>query len=342
MKKLIRCVAFFIIGFLIFQVLTYVFVPKWNSKIDPATPRFKEFYRQEKNSIDVLAVGASDVGRGYSPVKVWKEYGITSFNLGTSNQTFSLAYYLIDEAIKYQKPKVIVLDMDALFVEKDAPEGEYRKLFDNLKLDNVKIQAINDEKVRAGDKLPYIFPLLRFHSRYSELEEKDFKTKSLNEKYKELSFMGMAMSEEIKPYVDAKQYMEDKGETEKVSDENLYYTEKIIDLCKKNDIQLLWDELPSATSWSYARYEKTLELAKKYNIEFIDYNLADMMYNLNFNWMTDTADGGNHLNVQGAEKISNHIGKILSEKYNCKDYRKDIEKAKVWNEVVQRYDNNRE
>ena len=50
MKKLIRCIAFFIIGFLIFQVLTYVFVPKWISKIDPATPRFKEFYELEKNS----------------------------------------------------------------------------------------------------------------------------------------------------------------------------------------------------------------------------------------------------------------------------------------------------
>ena len=230
MKKLIRCVAFFIIGFLIFQVLTYVFVPKWISKIDPATPRFKEFYELEKNSVDVLAIGASDVGRGYSPVKVWKEYGITSFNLGTSNQTFSLAYYLISEAIKYQKPKVIVLDMDALFVEKDAPEGEYRKLFDNLKLDDVKIQAINDEKVRAGDKLPYIFPLLRFHDRYNKLEEEDFKTKSLSKKYKKLSYMGMAMSYEIKPYIDTKEYMKDKGEIEKVPDENVYYLEKISNL----------------------------------------------------------------------------------------------------------------
>ena len=341
MKKLIRCIAFFIIGFLIFQVLTYVFVPKWISKIDPATPRFKEFYELEKNSVDVLAIGASDVGRGYSPVKVWKEYGITSFNLGTSNQTFSLAYYLISEAIKYQKPKVIVLDMDALFVEKDAPEGEYRKLFDNLKLDDVKIQAINDEKVRAGDKLPYIFPLLRFHDRYNKLEEKDFKTKSLNKKYKELSYMGMAMSYEIKPYIDTKEYMKDKGEVEKVPDENVYYLEKIINLCKENDIQILWVEIPSATSWSYARYKKTAELAQKYNIEFIDYNLEEMMKNLGIDWMTDTADKGNHLNVVGAEKISNHIGKILSEKYNCKDNRKDIEKSKLWNEVVQRYDNNR-
>lgn len=341
MKKLIRCIVFFIIGFLIFQVLTYVFVPKWISKIDPATPRFNEFYKQEKNSIDVLAIGASDVGRGYSPVKVWKEYGITSFNLGTSNQTFSLAYYLIKETIKYQTPKVIVLDMDALFVEKDAPEGEYRKLFDNLKLDDVKMQAINDERVRAGDKLPYIFPLLRFHDRYNKLEEEDFKTKSLSKKYKKLSYMGMAMSYEIKPYIDTKEYMKDKGEVEKVPDENLYYLEKIINLCNENNIQILWVEIPSATSWSYARYKKTAELAQKYNIEFIDYNLEEMMVNLGVDWMTDTADRGNHLNVVGAEKISNHIGKILSEKYNCKDHRKDIEKAKVWNEVVQRYDNNK-
>ena len=65
-SKIIKCIIFFIIGIFIFQVLTHIFVPKWLSQVDPATPRIKGIYEEEKNSLDVLVIGASDVGRGYS------------------------------------------------------------------------------------------------------------------------------------------------------------------------------------------------------------------------------------------------------------------------------------
>ena len=341
MKKILRCIIFLIIGFIIFQMLTKVFVPKWMSQVDPASPRFSGFYELEKNTIDVLVIGASDVGRGYSPIKVWEEYGITSYNLGTSNQTMSLAYYVLKEATKYQKPKVVVLDLDAFFVEQDAPEGEYRKLFDNMKLDEVKLEAINDEKVRADNKLSYVFPLLRFHSRWDKLEKKDVK-KSLKKEYRKISYMGMAMSTDIKPYIDKNKYMEDKGEKEFISEENLYYIDKIINFCKENEIKILWVEIPSTTSWSFARNKEAQKLADKYNIEFIDYNLEAIRDELNFKWETDTADNGNHLNVNGAEKISKHIGNVLSQEYNCKNHKEDKEICEVWEKVVKRYNENKE
>ena len=341
MKNILRSIIFLIVGFMILQLLTHIFVPKWMSQVDPASPRFSGFYSLEKNTIDVLVVGASDVGRGYSPLKVWKEYGITSYNLGTSNQTMSLAYYVIKEAIKTQKPKTLVLDMDALFVTKDAPEGEYRKLFDNLKLDDVKLEAINDEDVRAGNQLSYIFPILRFHSRWDKLEKKDVNM-SLKKEYKKVSYMGMAMSYKIKPYIDTKKYMEDKGENEKITEENLYYVDKIVNLCHENNIELLWIEIPSTTSWSYARNKATQELANKYNIEFIDYNLPHLIEEIKLDWSKDTADLGNHLNVYGAEKVSKDIGKILSEKYNCTSHKNDEHISKTWNEELERYNKNKE
>lgn len=340
--RLIKCIIFFIIGLFIFETLTHIFVPKWVFPTDPATPRIKGFYSEKSNTIDVLVIGASDVGRGYSPVTVWNKYGITSYNLGTSNQTMSLAYYLLKESLNYQNPNVVVLDMDALFVDYDAPEGEYRKLFDNMKLGKVKLEAINDKNVRISDKdkLSYIFPLLRFHDKWDKLGKIDFK-KSIKEESKAISYKGMAMSCDIKPYIDNNKYMSEKGEIATITEENLYYVDKIVKLCEENSIKMLWTEIPSTTSWSLARNKTTQELANKYNIEFIDYNLESIRNELKFDWTKHTADQGNHLNVNGAEKISKHIGKVLSEKYNCKSHKKDKKISKNWNKEAKRYKENK-
>lgn len=336
MKKVIRATLFLLIGVIIFWILTIIFIPKWTGKIDPATPRIKGFYLEEKNTIDVLAVGASDVGRGFSPITLWNDYGITSYNLGTSNQTMALAYYVIKEAIQYQDIKIVILDMDAVFVEKNAPEGEYRKLFDNMRDGKTKWEALQDPNLEIDNKLSYIFPLIRFHSRWSELNEEDF---YITKKYdKSTSYKGMAMSNAVKPYIDKTEYMKDIGKNEEISEKNQSYIKKIIELCQENDIKLLWVEIPSATSWSSARSEATKKLAKEYNIEFIDMNYP--LQGFDFDWKTDTADKGNHLNVQGAEKVSKYIGEVLKERYGVEDHSKDP-KYSNWYEEAKRYEKNK-
>ena len=337
MKKIIRVALFLLIGAIIFWVLTIIFVPKWIGKIDPATPRIKGFYLEEKNTIDVLAVGNSDVGRGFSPITLWNNYGITSYNLGTSNQTMLLAYYVIKEATEYQDIKTVVLDMDATFVEKNAPEGEYRKLFDNMRWGKTKIEALNETDLEIDNKLSYVFPLIRFHSRWNELEDNDFYiTKKYN---KSTAYKGMAMSSEVKPYVDKKEYMKDTGEVARISEKNQLYIKKIVDLCREKNIELLWIEMPSATSWSSARSKAVQELAKQYEIEFIDMNYP--IPGLDFDWESDTADGGNHLNISGAEKVSNYVGKVLQEKYHLEDHRQDPKYAS-WYDEAKRYEKNKQ
>lgn len=347
-NKALKFIIFLIFGILIFQVLTYIFVPKWTDQEDPATGRIRGYYKEDTNTIDVLAIGASSVGKGYSPIEVWNKYGITSYNLGTSNQTMSFAYYLIKEAINYQSIKVVVLDMDTIFSETNAPEGEYRKLFDNMKLGKVKIEAINDKnlKIEDKDKLSYVFPLLRFHTRFQDIKNIDFKY-LLNDENENLSYKGMAITVGVKPYIDNERYMEEKNdEGPVISDENLYYTNEIIKLCKDENIKLIFMTIPSATSgpigkqvldWSLNKNRQVEELANKNEIEFIDFNLPGIQKEIGFDWLKDSSDCGNHLNVYGAEKVSNYIGKILSEEYNVPDHRNDKEISNNWNEIAKKY-----
>ena len=347
MKKVsivLKLIIFLIIGIFILKFLDYIFVPKWLDYFDSSSARIKEYYNEKKDTIDVLVIGSSSISRGYSPITVWNNYSITSYNLGTLNQRMSFAYYLIKESIKTQTPKAIVLDMESTFLDGDAPEGEYRKLFDNMKFGNVKLEAIGDKRlhIEKEDKLSYIFPTLRFHSRWNKLEKEDFEF-NLNEEYKQLSYKGMAMIAETKPYIDNEKYMEDKSDNSKISDNSLYYINKIRNLCKKKNIQLLFIQMPEAKRiakpyWSLAKSKKVKELADNYEIEFIDFNLTENQVKINFDWTKDSSDGGEHLNVYGAEKVSNYIGKILSEKYNIPNHKNDANIADEWNEEAQRYE----
>lgn len=342
MKKrlilIIKIIIFIIILIYLLNVLTKILIPKWVSNTDPALPRIKGFYKEKESSIDIIALGNSNVGRGFSPITLWDKYGITSYDLGTSNQTISLAYYLFKETLNYQKPQVIVLDMNSLFQEKDAPEGEYRKLFDNLKLGSTKLEAIFDQDLGISNKskLSYVFPIFRFHSRWSELNEEDFKLMSYN-KYDDIAYKGMAVSSVKKAYIDKNNYMGVKqDENSVIPDKNLKYFEKIVKICDKNNIKLLLIEIPSTYTWSLDKSNKTVELAKKYKLQFIDYNLKENINRIKFNDSEDYADGGYHLNVVGAEKITNDLGQILVKKYNCINH-KDDEKYAHWNEVSNKY-----
>ena len=327
-KKITAKIIFFILILLILlHILDRIFIPKWlEEKDNRMTQIIKGFYSEPKNSLDVVFMGNSDIYRGISPIVLWDEYGIASYNFVSSGQRMWTAYYLMEEALKYQKPKVIVLNMDAAFNETKSSESNYRKAFDNMKFGTTKIKAILDKvfKNKLIDKISYIFPTIRYHSRWAELKENDLLEAFKNVKFE---YKGMDLTTEIKPYNYEYQYMEKDHSEEKIGKKCSKYLNKMINLCKKYDIELLLIELPSAESWSNDLSKKTTEFAKENNLKYIDMNLNAK--ELGFDWKTDSSDGGDHLNVYGATKISKYLGNILQEEYNIPDRRTDA-KYKEW------------
>lgn len=320
LTNLIKVVCFLLIGIVLFCVATNIVVPKW---VTPADNRMsyimQGFYKEPKNSLDVIFMGNSDVYRGVSPITLWDEYGIASYNYVSSGQRMWTAYYMLVESLKYQKPELIVLNMDSAFNESQSSESNYRKVFDNMKLSKNKIDAITDPvfQNKKSEIFSYIFPIYRFHSRWSELETKDF-TKAF--KRTKFDYKGLDLTVDVKPYT-KNDYMQRDTTEKQIGEKCDKYLNKIINICKENNIQLLLIELPSADSWSQDLSNKTTEFAKQHELEFIDLNL--LLNEMDFSWQTDTADGGDHLNVYGAEKVSKYLGKILKENYSIKDRKED-------------------
>ena len=63
-------------------------------------------------------------------------------------------------------------------------------------------------------------------------------------------------------------------------------------------------------------------------VTYEDLNLNDA---LGIDWASDTKDGGDHLNFDGAKKVSAYVGNWLSEAYGLKDKRNNPD-YKHWEE----------
>lgn len=332
-KKIFSIFIFILIGIILFYILNIIFMPEWVINND-ATLSTRGIYEEKKNSLDVVFVGSSNIYNGISPLEIWEETGIPSYSYASPEQKIWLSYYAIEELFKYQKPKIIMLDMNEAFTdaENNYDEDTIRKLLDNMKIGKAKLDAINDPNLdySISDKISFLIPITRYHTRWDSLTTKDIER--LFYSY-DSAFKGYSYSKNIEAFegnTEYLQYEEGKAEINQVA---LEYLEKIIKICEENNTELILIDMPSPNTWSYVRHKAVEEYANEKGIKFLELNCVE---EINIDWSTDTQDKGWHLNVKGAEKVSKYISKYLKENYNLQN-QKNNPKYSDWNKDLEKY-----
>lgn len=295
-RRVVRVLAFGLVLALMLQALSWVLVPKTYGKGGGMRNyRSRGFYGEEKDSLDVAAIGNSDLYSGFSPMEIWEDHGITAYACGEIKQQVNQAFYLLQELLTCQKPKVVILEVDSLFDE--SATGHLASILESA--------------------VKYVFPLLEYHDRWKEVKISDFKSQDTiwHDPDK-----GYYYSAETVPYRGG-DYMRDKGKTAEMDPMTAYYLDEFMGLCRDSDIAVILVEMPSANSWNRARHEAVAAYAQQQEVPFIDFNLN--MEETGFDWAPDSRDGGNHLNHSGARKISAWLGDYLAQNYELEDHRQD-------------------
>lgn len=333
---ILKIVIFTLIMLLLLQSTSVLLTPKWITNSDSyQTNTMKGYYDLPDNTLDALYLGSSDVYRGVSPMEIWNQYGITGYDFAFTGARMWTNYYTLREALRSQSPKVVFMEMESTFSNGLSKEVNTRKTYDYMEWSQVKWDALNDPILNNSsfDILSFIFPVLRYHDRISQLTPDDFTAPFMN--YHN-SQKGFAITGKVNVPDEDKitSYMKKTDDAPQIENRVLKYFEQIVNLCKENNIQLVLFCVPSIENWSYARHNSTAALAKDYGVDFIDMNMYAS--DIGIDWHKDTCDKGTHLNITGAQKVSKYFGNIISKDYSLPDHRND-DSYYTWNNDYQDY-----
>lgn len=361
--QIMKVVVFLSGFFFLFITIQKTMIPQWDypQTVENTTRTVSDIYQLKQDSVEVVFLGPSTSVSGISPLKLYNDEHILSYNFATSAQDIFISYYLLEELVKYQTPKVVVLEICSNMFGSIPSHNNvaWRRVIDSMPFSSNKIEfakAYTKYCEDPDDLVSIIFPLCKYHSRWKELGQDDFDNNdTLYCNY------GFRMSSQISPSLNtveemnnlAKEmeldniestYINDQGTISFEENENfLYdvhidqsridYLKKIKDLCEINGIELLTFSMPannlpsiSRSAWTLPRYNAVKETTTVNDIKYID-----LLYDaqLEYDWETDTQDGGAHVNIWGAEKTTAFLGKYLRENYSLSeayDIRREYDK----------------
>ena len=192
---------------------------------------------------------------------------------------------------------------------------------------------IHDEVFESDfdDIVSYYFPLLRYHSRWSEIRPKDIK--DLNKKYWSIN-KGFVMTSVSVPNKTGYDYMNPNNRDVKMQDYVKKYFYKVVDLCKEKGIDLVFIGIPDKRAWNYESSVLMQKLANETGTKFLDLNDKEKYP---VDWNIDSEDGGMHFNILGAQKITEYVTNYIKENYSLESY--DDE---VWNKDLIKYNERKE
>ena len=114
----------------------------------------------------------------------------------------------------------------------------------------------------------------------------------------------------------------------------LHLGQKLIELAMESCGIFHLVQVPSQTTWTYARHNAVNDYAKKNGIPFLDLDLKRK--EIGFSWKTDSQDAGNHLNCYGAKKVSLYVGQYIKNHVQLEDKRQNAAYA-GWNDDYTTY-----
>ena len=329
-KKVFRVIGVILVFSAFMLLFQRLLTPKYMSGVYEGR-LIGEYYREDK-SHDVIFIGDCEVYENISPMALWENYGITSCIRGSPQQLIWQSYYLLEEILKYETPRVVVLSV--LAMEYDSPQSEaYNRLtLDGMRLSVPKLNSVAASMTEREDFITYVLPILRYHDRWKELTRDDIRYFFRGER---VSHNGYMMRCDVKPVtvVPAGRRLPDYT----FGTASYEYLDKITVLCESNGIDLVLIKAPSLYPYWYDEWdEQMISYANENNIRYI--NTLSIAEEIGLDFDTDTYDAGLHLNLFGAEKLSVYFGNYLLENYALTDNRTDERLSALWeNKRVEYY-----
>ena len=271
----------------------------------------KAFFKEPKDTIDVITIGASEVYTSFNSPLAWEEYGFTSYSVSFAGAPGSLYKEMLKEALRRQNPKVVVFEING-FLNGDKyldSEAKRHTWFDNVPWSKVKWASM--QEVIPKDKMgEYLFDFVKYHDNWKHPLKcgKNF--------YWKVRLAAKGISD-LKCFGTTTLY---RGEGE-LKEFTPKYTEKaetlltdLLEYCKAQGLeQVLFLRTPHCVkNQAPDVYERMEALIASYGYDFL--NLENGFAEIGLDPAVDFYNK-DHLNTYGMEKMTAYMGRYLRQQY---------------------------
>lgn len=324
----------FALAVIMSTVLLQTFLLK---RIDNNTMRMEAFYLEEKGTVDAVLIGASDVYAGYSAPYAYEKYGLTSYPYATQSSPSEIVLPQIKEVIKYQNPKMIIVEINAfLYRDSELPtEPSHRMFADNVPHDAIWNDYLKDA-VPQDKQIEYYLPIIKYHSSWTDYPWKvKYLTAELELKKNGYSlFRGFkTVANEFHPT--GKVYnstLADNDETLPLGVNGEHYLTQTLEYLKKNNItNVMFMRFPHIVyDKSYSRFKRcnrAAEIIESYGYDFVNLERYGDQEGFDpnkdfYNW--------DHMNIYGSEKLTDYIANMLIDEYQVTPAKLNDKQKQEW------------
>ena len=296
--------------------------------------RTKTYYSEKKGALDAVFLGASSVHRFWLPAAGWQKSGIAVYNLSFSSLPIATFPYLITEARKTQPDALYIINLNTFKFKHAADTIEnFHTVIDYMPLTLDKIRFINSLSKTSDfsfdQQLELLFPFIRFHSRWNELQSWSYGTRE--QKYKSTTFTGNFTKKSV-DYTDRFALFDTRIEP---PEDTMQVFTDLLDYLEREHVNVLFVRVPQVLKEQYCGYLNVM----KDLVESRGYPCLDMMSEYKaygFNPQRDFYDP-NHTNIRGALKVTEYMADYLVEHYHFTDKRGQADYAD-WDLASREYD----
>ncbi len=338
-KKIIikRCAGAVVFCLILTLVLGRVYqVLSWKDGAGGYMTPVETFYGLEEDVVDVIFLGSSHCYCSIINSRLWDDYGIAGYSLSISGQDIAASYYWLKEALKTQKPRVVCLEMYGAVYNGYAVEGNlYRNMLPHrLNADYLRmVRDLTDEAsgslqtenhiVSEEDRGSFLTKWPIIHTRYRELQRQDFTGPDILY----IGFSALIDGRRSKPisWGSDGEALYEGDETLEMEEEE--WLRRIIELTRENDVELCLFLAPmSVSKTDQMRMNYVAQLAEAEGIPFL--NFIELRKKVKISPEEDFLDVG-HVNYKGGIKVTDAMGRFLSQNYALEDHRGD-ERYELW------------
>lgn len=264
-----------------------------------------ELGKKDNNLVDVLVLGDSESYTSVSPIQLWQEQGMTAYVCGEPGQKIYETYNMLKTAFQVQSPKIVLMETNLMF-RNPGPVAD--------------IQNVSGKSSEKG------LSRISFHNFWRNIIS--------GKKPGEEAYKGFVLRGGVTPF-DSGDYMKETEEVQKIPEGVRIYMNEIQKMCREKNATLVLMSAPSPKNYNYKKHNAVSQYAKDNGLTYFDLNLYGQ--ELGMDWKTDSYDKGDHLNLNGARKVTAWVGKYLKENYELPDHRGD-QNYRAWDKEVEKYE----